>query len=126
MQGLFIYSKKKFLQENYNMTGNEKQVFKDYSKQGKDRKWRERKLKNIELAGRLKNWVIVRLNGSINAEVLKFIEQQDGTKKLYQSYFCKNKLCPICNWRRSMKYAYQAELVVNEAMKRYPKGRFLF
>ena len=23
------------------------------------------------------------------AEVLKFIEQQDGTKKLYQSYFCK-------------------------------------
>lgn len=25
-----------------------------------------------------------------------------------------------------MKYAYQAELVVNEAMKRYPKGRFLF
>ena len=24
-----------------------------------------------------------------------------------------------------MKYAYQAELVVNEAMKRYPKGRFL-
>ena len=55
------------------------------------------------------------------AEVLKFIEQQDGTKKLYQSYFCKNKLCPICNWRRSMKYAYQAELVVNEAMKRLSK-----
>ena len=24
-----------------------------------------------------------------------------------------------------MKYAYQAELVVNKAMKRYPKGRFL-
>ena len=63
----FIYSKK-FLQENYNMTGNEKQVFKDYSKQGKDRKWRERKLKNIELAGRLENWVIVRLNGSINVQ----------------------------------------------------------
>ena len=51
------------------MTGNEKQVFKDYSKQGKDRKWRERKLKNIELAGRLeKNWVIVRLKGSINVQ----------------------------------------------------------
>lgn len=42
------------------MTGNEKQVFKDYSKQGKDRKWRERKLKNIELAGRLE-----RLGGSV-------------------------------------------------------------
>ena len=30
-----FYIFKKFLQENYNMTGNEKQVFKDYSKQGK-------------------------------------------------------------------------------------------
>ena len=57
-----------FARDNYNMTGNEKQVFKDYSKQGKDRKWRERKLKNIELAGRLENWVIVRLKGSINVQ----------------------------------------------------------
>lgn len=127
LQGLFIYSKKIFLQENYNMTGNEKQVFKDYSKQGKDRKWRERKLKNIELAGRLEKLGYRSFERVYQcAEVLKFIEQQDGTKKLYQSYFCKNKLCPICNWRRSMKYAYQAELVVNEAMKHYPKGRFLF
>ena len=35
------------------MTGNEKQVFKDYSKQGKDRKWRERKLKKYRAGGSL-------------------------------------------------------------------------
>lgn len=100
---------------------------KDISKKGKDRKWRERKLKNIELAGRLDKLGYRSFERVYQcAEVLKFVEQQDGTKKLYQSYFCKNKLCPICNWRRSMKYAYQAELVVNEAMKRYSKGRFLF
>jgi len=100
---------------------------KDVSKKGKDRKWRERKLKNIELAGRLEKLGYRSFERVYQcAEVLKFVEQEDGTKKLYQSYFCKNKLCPICNWRRSMKYAYQAELVVNEVMKRYPKGRFLF
>lgn len=116
-----------FCKDNYNMGAEEKQVFKDFSKQGKDRKWRERKLKNIELAGRLERLGYRSFERVYQcAEVLKFIEQQDGTKKLYQSYFCKNKLCPICNWRRSMKYAYQAELIVNEAMKRYPKGRFLF
>ncbi|MGE9835096.1 protein rep [Streptococcus orisratti] len=116
-----------FCKNNYIMGVIEKQVFKDFSKQGKDRKWRERKLKNIELAGRLEKLGYRSFERVYQcAEVLKFIEQQDGTKKLYQSYFCKNKLCPICNWRRSMKYAYQAELVVNEAMKRYPKGRFLF
>ncbi|ENI8335608.1 protein rep [Listeria monocytogenes] len=131
MQELFVFLVHKninfFARDNYIMTGKEKQVFKDYSKQGKDRKWRERKLKNIELAGRLERLGYRSFERVYQcAEVLKFIEQQDGTKKLYQSYFCKNKLCPICNWRRSMKYAYQAELVVNEAMKRYPKGRFLF
>lgn len=100
---------------------------KDISKKGKDRKWRERKLKNIELAGRLDKLGYRSFERVYQcAEVLKFIKHKDGTKKLYQSYFCKNKLCPICNWRRSLKYAYQAELVVNEAMKRYPKGRFLF
>lgn len=105
----------------------ENQVFKDLNSKGKDRKWRERKLKNIELAERLQvlNYRSYKCVYEC-AEVLKFIEQEDGIRKLYQSYFCKNKLCPICNWRRSMKYSYQAELVVDEAIKRHPKGRFLF
>lgn len=105
----------------------ENQVFKDLNSKGKDRKWRERKLKNIELAERLQvlNYRSYKRVYEC-AEVLKFIEQEDGIRKLYQSYFCKNKLCPICNWRRSMKYSYQAELVVDEAIKRHPKGRFLF
>lgn len=101
--------------------------FKDVSKNGKDRKWRKRKLSNIELGDILDDLEYKTAERVLMcAEVLKFKEQADGTNKLYQTYFCKNKLCPICNWRRSMKYAYQAELVVNEAMKRYPKGRFLF
>ena len=56
----------------------------------KDRKWRERKLKNIELAGRLEKLGYRSFERVYQcAEVLKFIEQQDGTKKLYQSYFVK-------------------------------------
>ena len=35
------------------MTEVKNQVFQDISKTGKDRKWKERKLKNIELAGQL-------------------------------------------------------------------------
>lgn len=111
------------------MTENKSQeeILIDKNKNGKDRKWRERKLKSIELAERLEKLGYRSFERVYQcAEVLKFIEQQDGTKKLYQSYFCKNKLCSICNWRRSMKYAYQTELVINEAIKQYPKGRFLF
>ncbi|MEE5762377.1 protein rep [Streptococcus pneumoniae] len=103
------------------------QTLKDVSKIGKDRKWRERKLKNIELASQLDILGYRSFERVYQcAEVLKFVEQSDGTKKLYQSYFCKNKLCALCNWRRSMKYSYQASKIVEEAMIRQPKGRFLF
>ena len=72
------------------MTGNEKQVFKDYSKQGKDRKWRERKLKNIELAGRLEKLGYRSFERVYQcAEVLKFIEQQDSTKNFINLIFVK-------------------------------------
>lgn len=109
------------------MTDVKNQVFQDISKTGKDRKWRERKLKNIELAGQLDILGYRSFERVYQcAEVLKFVEQSDGTKKLYQSYFCKNKLCALCNWRRSMKYSYQASKIVEEAMIRQPKGRFLF
>lgn len=109
------------------MTEVKNQVFQDISKTGKDRKWRERKLKNIELAGQLDILGYRSFERVYQcAEVLKFVEQSDGTKKLYQSYFCKNKLCALCNWRRSMKYSYQASKIVEEAMIRQPKGRFLF
>lgn len=103
------------------------QTLKDVSKTGKDRKWRERKLKNIELASQLDILGYRSFERVYQcAEVLKFVEQSDGTKKLYQSYFCKNKLCALCNWRRSMKYSYQASKIVEKAMIRQPKGRFLF
>ncbi|MCC9878843.1 protein rep, partial [Streptococcus agalactiae] len=58
-------------------------------------------------------------------DVLHFIRREDGSLKLYQAYFCKNKLCTMCNWRRSMKYSYQTSKIVDEAIKNEPKGRFL-
>lgn len=104
-----------------------KQPFQDISKTGKDRQWRERKLRNIELASQLEILGYRNFDRVYQcAETLKFVEQMDGTKKLYQSYFCKNKLCALCNWRRSMKYSYQASKIVEEAMRRHSKARFLF
>lgn len=101
--------------------------FKDKDKNGKDRKWKERKVANIDLAASLERLGYRNFNNVYEcAEVLRFREQEDGSLKLFQTWFCKKKLCPICNWRRSMKYSYQAEEVITEAMKQYPKGRFIF
>lgn len=113
------------------MTDFKKQgeILVDKNSQGKDRNWRGRKILSLKLADifkelQYKDSLIERV--ATCGDTLRFIRQEDGSLKLYQAYFCKNKLCPMCNWRRSMKYSYQASRIVDEAIKQEPKGRFLF
>lgn len=102
-------------------------VLKDKTKSGKDRKWKERKQKSIELAERLETLGLKGFERVYQcAEVLKFYKQEDDTLKLKEAWFCKNRQCPICNWRRSLKYSAQIGKIVNEAIKRKPKAHFLF
>ncbi|MEC1184477.1 protein rep [Bacillus altitudinis] len=54
------------------------------------------------------------------AECLAFKrEKETGRLKLYQAYFCKVRLCPMCAWRRSLKIAYHNKLIVEEANRQY-------
>ncbi|MCE2345808.1 protein rep, partial [Streptococcus thermophilus] len=101
----------------------------DKNSRGKERDWRGRKILSLKLADifkelKYKKTFVERVISC--GDTLQFIQNQDGNLKLYQAYFCKNKLCPICNWRRSMKYAYQTSRIVDETIKQEPKGRFLF
>ncbi|HEM6117426.1 TPA: protein rep [Streptococcus suis] len=101
----------------------------DTNAKGKDRDWRGRKIMSLKLADIFKELgykesLVERV--STCGDVLRFIKREDGSLKLYQAYFCKNKLCPMCNWRRSMKYSYQTSRIVDEAIKQEPKARFLF
>lgn len=108
---------------------NQGEILVDKSSQGKKRDWRGRKVLSLRLADifkelQYKKTFVERVISC--GETLRFIQNQDGSLKLYQAYFCKNKLCSMCNWRRSMKYAYQTSRIVDEAIKQSPKGRFLF
>lgn len=108
---------------------NQEQVLLDKNKKGKDRNWRGRKILSLKLADIFedlgyKKSLVERVQTC--GDVLRFIRREDGSLKLYQAYFCKNKLCPMCNWRRSMKYSYQTSRIVDEAIKQKPKARFLF
>ncbi len=110
-------------------TQNQAQILIDKNSKGKKRDWRGRKIASLKLSEVFQNLdyklsMVERVSSC--AEALRFHKQPDGRLKLYQAYFCKNKLCQMCNWRRSMKYSYQTACIVNEAMKQFPKGRFLF
>lgn len=113
------------------MTDLKKQgeILVDKNSRGKERDWRGRKILSLKLADifkelQYKKTFVERVISC--GDTLQFIQNQDGNLKLYQAYFCKNKLCPMCNWRRSMKYSYQTSRIVDEAIKQSPKGRFLF
>src|SRR5699024_11712385 len=47
-------------------------------------------------------------------------------RKLYRVWFCKSRLCPMCNWRRTMKHGIQTQKVVAEVVRLKPKARWMF
>ena len=112
------------------MIDSDRQVnepFKDISKNGKVRPWQEKKIANVTYAELLRI-LDFKKSGNVKScgEVLEFKPSDTGHLKLYKTWFCKSKLCPVCNWRRAMKQSYQSQRVVEEVLKEYPKSRWLF
>ena len=103
------------------------ETLKDITKSGKQRPWREKKLDNVGYADILE---ILKIKKAYNVKqcgnVLEFKPSEDGYLKLYKTWFCKSKLCPVCNWRRAMKNSSQAQKVIEEVVKEKPKARWLF
>src|SRR5699024_6776294 len=61
------------------------------------------------------------------AEVLEYkVSYETGETTLYRVWFCKSRLCLMCNWRRAMKHGIQSQKVVAEVIKQNPSVRWLF
>ena len=103
------------------------ETLKDVSKSGKERPWREKKIDNVSYADILE---ILKIKKAHNVRecgnILEFKPTEEGYLKLHKAWFCKSKLCPICNWRRAMKNSYQAQKIIGEVIKEKPKSRWLF
>ncbi|GAA3715053.1 protein rep [Salinicoccus jeotgali] len=112
----------KYIDEN-----QDTETLKDIAKSGKQRPWREKKINNVSYADILE---ILKIKKAYNVKqcgnVLEFKPTDEGYLKLHKTWFCKSKLCPVCNWRRSMKNSYQAQKVIEEVVKEKPKARWLF
>lgn len=111
------------------------EILEDVSQTGKPRRWKEHKENNLRLAElyREANKQFPRLISAARlwdmeqcANSLEFIRYQDGTKKLKQAYFCRNRLCPMCQWRRSLKLFGQVSQISDLLAVEMPGVRFLF
>lgn len=57
---------------------------------------------------------------------LDFVRTENGKLKLYQAWFCKDRLCPMCNWRRAMKLTTQIAQMLDAMQKKGITGRPIF
>lgn len=67
------------------------------------------------------------------AQVLEFAYARDPPKKnsparlkLKNTWFCRVRHCPVCQWRRSLRWQAKVYQALPYLMKDYPRVRFLF
>jgi len=99
---------------NYTM---DKFILQD-QKNGKLQPWLPKKIRSLKVAdsfqrlGYDKKAMNVRFCGSALA-FLKNLET--GERKLQSADFCKERLCPMCQWRKSLKVFHQVSKVMDKA-----------
>lgn len=107
------------------MNEKKSQVLADVSATGKKRDWALHKIHSgyISLAyEEVDPRKAERMKDCANW--LSFIREDSGRLKLHDARFCRVRLCPICQWRRSLKtYAQMSQVLALAAAEGY---QFLF
>ena len=98
----------------------------DRSPSGKVRPWRERHKAGLLLSEIYNAMGETGAEGSAGwlnkaqrlescAQYVEFARAADGQLQLHTSSFCRVRLCPMCQWRRSLKLGAQVRQVVEQA-----------
>lgn len=104
-------------------------VLRDLSPFGKERPWSYYKEMNLKLADYLRKCREYKLSDKIKecSTYLEFKRNPNtGYLHLYRTFYCHNKLCYLCNWRKSLKEFHQLKNILTEANAEEPDCRFIF
>lgn len=112
---------------------NTGEILQDFSSTGKERPWKIHKQENLRLVelykmSKERNLISdSRLHDLEHcADTLVFLQNAEGKKKLKTANFCRMRLCPICQWRRSLKMFGQVQTITDKILERDKSTRFLF
>lgn len=104
----------------------------DKNERGKDRNWQGNKQTTEKLNETLNYLGFKRKAERVDkcGVALRFRECSTAParhpKKLVDGDFCRDRMCPQCQWRKSMRQFSVAVKVGHEALRRYPGVHFLF
>lgn len=122
---------------NFNLetTTGTGEILQDFSNTGKERPWKLHKRENLRLVEIYKMTKEKKLNLISDsrlfdlehcADTLLFMQNAEGKKKLKSANFCRLRLCPMCQWRRSLKMFGQVQTITDKILERDKSTRFLF
>lgn len=120
---------------NLETTTGTGEILQDFSSTGKERPWKLHKQENLQLVkiyktAREKNINLITDSRLFDlehcADTLLFAENVEGKKKLKSANFCRLRLCPMCQWRRSLKMFGQVQMITDKILERDKSTRFLF
>ena len=113
---------------------NTGEILTDIGRNGKERPWKLHKEEGLRvdnlfvMAKKLDDSVITD-NGLKSlkecGDTLVLCEMKKGKKRLHGANFCRNRLCPMCNWRRSLKMYSQVSQITDKILAT-KKSRFIF
>ena len=110
------------------------EILEDTSATGRKRPWSKHKMSNqklvklFEVAREIDETVLPdsRLRSlSQCADTVLFMQDAEGNRKLKSANFCRVRVCPMCNWRRSLKLFSQVS-AITDAILAEKKARFIF
>lgn len=104
----------------------------DRSPTGKVRPWRERHKEGLLLSeiyatmgetgtGDAARWLSKAQRLESCAQLMEYTRAETGQLTLHKASFCRVRLCPMCQWRRSIKLGAQVRQVVEQANKEHIK-----
>lgn len=122
---------------NFNLetTTGTGEILQDFSTTGKERPWKLHKQENLRLVEIYKMTKEKRLNLISDsrlfdlehcADTLLFMQNAEGKKKLKSANFCRLRLCPMCQWRRSLKMFGQVKKITDKILESDKSIRFIF
>lgn len=98
--------------------------------------WREKKVKNQLVAKAYKRIKLKKKQRfSMSQKSIERVEDCAGIlafkvsankKTLHQTYFCKNRFCPICAWRGSLRLAKDNRAILNQYLSESRDNRLIF
>lgn len=103
------------------------EFLKDVDSRGKERDWKGKKERALLMAEHhaAVDELIKKSERMYDCGNYLVFKMKDARLKLYQAYFCKARLCPMCNWRRSLKIAFQNKKII-ETVNQREKVRWVF